>query len=140
MNGENDPLKQVTLGIDPRTGFGALSGKISELMVFDRMLDPEEREMIEGYLGHKWDLKDDLAASGFAVRNGLVLYYPFNETDGSVTEDYTTDLRHGLVIDADLSEPGKFSSGIGFDEIDPFNAKIYLGYNELNLLRPNWTI
>ena len=44
------------------------------------------------------DLKDDLAASGFAVRNGLVLYYPFNETDGSVTEDYTTDLRHGLVI------------------------------------------
>ena len=30
MNGENDPLKQVTLGIDPRTGFGALTGKIAE--------------------------------------------------------------------------------------------------------------
>ena len=96
--------------------------------------------MVEGYLAHKWDLKDDLAEAGFSVRNGLVLYYPFNETDGSVTEDYTTDLRHGLVIDADLSEPGKFSSGIGFDEIDSFNAKIDLGYNELNLLSPNWTI
>ena len=45
--------------------------------------------MIEGYLAHKWGLLEDLAESGFAVNQGLVLYYPFNETGGSVVEDYS---------------------------------------------------
>ena len=82
FKGENDPLQQVTLGMDPRTGFGLLSGKIAEILIFDRLLEPLEREMIEGYLAHKWGTLDDLAQSGFSVKQGLVLYYPFNETGG----------------------------------------------------------
>ena len=132
FKGENDPLQQVTLGLDPRTGFGLLSGKIAEVLIFDRLLEPAEREMIEGYLAHKWGALDDLAQSGFSVKDGLVLYYPFNETGGSIVEDYSLDLRHGVVIDADLGTEGKFSSGLGFDEISPETAKIDLSLNKLD--------
>ena len=52
-----------SLGMDPRTGFGLLSGKIAEILIFDRLLEPLEREMIEGYLAHKWGTLDDLAQS-----------------------------------------------------------------------------
>ena len=96
--------------------------------------------MVEGYLAHKWGLLEDLAESGFAVNQGLVLYYPFNETGGSVVEDYSETLRHGTVIDADLNTEGKFTSGIGFDSIDPDNAKIDLDYNELSFTQANWSI
>ncbi len=140
FKGENDPLQQVTLGLDPRTGFGLLTGKIAEVLVFDRMMEPAEREMIEGYLAHKWGILDDLAQSGFSVNNGLVLYYPFNETGGSIVEDYSLDLRHGIVVDADLGQVGKFSSGLGLDGISPSTAKVDLGANELELNQLNWTV
>ena len=117
-----------------------LTGAIGEILVFDRLLEPYEREMVEGYLAHKWGLLDDLAESGFAVNQGLVLYYPFNETGGSVVEDYSDNLRHAFVIDADLGHAGKFTSGIGFDTIDPQNAKIDLDYNYLDLGQSkNWS-
>ena len=96
--------------------------------------------MVEGYLAHKWGLLDDLAESGFGVNQGLVLYYPFNETGGSVVEDYSENLRHAFVIDADLGHPGKFTSEIGFDTIDSQNAKIDLDYNELEINQANWSI
>jgi len=140
FKGENDALQQITLGLDPRTGFGLLSGKIAEILVFDRMLEPAEREMIEGYLAHKWGILDDLAQSGFSVHEGLILYYPFNETGGSVVEDYSLALRHGIVVDADLGASGKFSSGIGLDGISPSTAKVDLGANELELNQLNWTV
>ncbi|MEL0098080.1 MAG: LamG-like jellyroll fold domain-containing protein, partial [Opitutae bacterium] len=117
-----------------------LTGAIGEILIFDRLLEPFEREMVEGYLAHKWGLLEDLAESGFAVNQGLVLYYPFNETGGSVVEDYSDTLRHGIVIDANLNTEGKFTSGIGFDSIDSFNAKIDLDYNELSFTQSNWSI
>ena len=140
FKGENDALQQITLGMDPRTGFGLLTGKISEVMVFDRLLESAEREMIEGYLAHKWGILDDLAQSGFSVSEGLVLYYPFNETGGSIVEDYSLDLRHAIVIDADLGKEGKFSSGLGLDGISSATAKVDLGANELLLNQLNWSI
>jgi hypothetical protein len=45
-----------------------------------------------------------------------------------------------MVIDADLNTEGKFTSGIGFDSIDPANAKIDLDYNELSMTQKNWTV
>ena len=140
FRGENESLQQITLGLDPRTNLGMLTGSIGEILVFDRLLEPFEREMVEGYLAHKWGLLDDLAESGFAVSQGLTLYYPFNETGGSIVEDYSDTLRHGMVIDADLNTEGKFTSGIGFDTIDPQNAKIDLDYNSLFFSQPNWTV
>ncbi|MGA1101733.1 MAG: LamG-like jellyroll fold domain-containing protein, partial [Opitutales bacterium] len=140
FRGENEALQQITLGLDPRTNLGMLTGSIGEILVFDRLLEPFEREMVEGYLAHKWGLLEDLAESGFAVNQGLVLYYPFNETGGSVVEDYSETLRHAMVIDADLNTEGKFTSGIGFDSIDPANAKIDLDYNELSMTQDNWTV
>ena len=140
FRGENESFQQITLGLDPRTNLGMLSGAIGEILIFNRLLEPFEREMVEGYLAHKWGLLEDLAESGFAVNQGLVLYYPFNETGGSVVEDYSETLRHGTVIDADLNTEGKFTSGIGFDSIDPDNAKIDLDYNELSFTRANWSI
>ena len=140
FRGENESLQQITLGLDPRTNLGMLTGAIGEILIFDRLLEPFEREMVEGYLAHKWGLLEDLAESGFAVSQGLVLYYPFNETGGSVVEDYSETLRHGNVIDADLNAEGKFTSGIGFDSIDPFNAKVDLDYNELAFTQSNWSI
>ena len=140
FRGENESLQQITIGLDPRTNLGMLTGAIGEILIFDRLLEPYEREMVEGYLAHKWGLLDDLAESGFGVNQGLVLYYPFNETGGSVVEDYSENLRHAFVIDADLGHPGKFTSGIGFDTIDSQNAKIDLDYNELEINQANWSI
>ena len=74
--------------------------------------------MIEGYLAHKWGIVDDLAETGFKLRSGLKLYYPFNETDGSVVRDYSSSLRHGQVFDAELNVEGKFGSAIDFTAID----------------------
>ena len=36
---------------------------------------------------------DDLAQTGYKIRENLILYYPFNETDGSVVQDYSLELR-----------------------------------------------
>ena len=111
---ENNTLQNITLGLDPSTGFGQLIGEIAEIMIFDRNLQPIEKEKIEGYLAHKWGVIDDLTQSGFKVRNELVLYYPFNETDGSIVQDYSTSLRDATVVDAALDTVGKFGSGICF--------------------------
>ena len=80
---ESNTLQQVSIGFDPRTGYGMLIGEIAEIMVFDRALPKAEQEN-RGYLAYKWDVVDDLAQTGFEVIKGLRLYYPFNETDGSV--------------------------------------------------------
>ena len=45
---ENNSLQRVTLGFDPRTGFGQLVGEIGEIMVFDRNLSPGKPK-VEGY-------------------------------------------------------------------------------------------
>ena len=140
FRGEDDPLQQVTLGMDPRTGFGLLTGKVGEILMFDRLLESAEREKIEGYLAHKWAIQEDLAFSGYSVSDGLILYYPFNEDGGSVAEDYSPNLRHGTVVDGDLGTSGKFFSGIGLDAISPSTAKIDLGYNPLELEQTNWTV
>ena len=57
-----------------------------------------------------------------------------------MVEDYSENLRHAFVIDADLGHPGKFTSGIGFDTIDSENAKIDLDYNELEINQANWSV
>ena len=122
--------KIENLGIAGRTSVNPnkFNGEIGEFIVLQNLSD-FQRQKVHGYLAHKWGLLDDLAESGFAVSQGLVLYYPFNETGGSIVEDYSETLRHGMVIDADLNTEGKFTSGIGFDTIDPQNAKIDLDYN-----------
>ena len=63
--GRRRPIAQVTLGMDPRTGFGLLTGKVGEILMFDRLLE-SEREKIEGYLAHKWAIQEDLAFSVFS--------------------------------------------------------------------------
>ena len=82
---ESNTLQQVSIGFDPSTGYGMLIGEIAEIMVFDRTLSKSEQEKIEGYLAHKWSVVDDLAQTGFKLTKGLRLYYPFDETDGSVS-------------------------------------------------------
>ena len=137
---ENNTLQNITLGLDPSTGFGQLIGEIAEIMIFDRNLQPIEKEKIEGYLAHKWGVIDDLTQSGFKVRNELVLYYPFNETDGSIVQDYSTSLRDATVVDAALDTVGKFGSGILFSP-DMEQTKILLPEgNHLSWNNKNWTI
>ena len=130
----------ISLGFDPRTGYGMLIGEIAEIMVFDRALPKSEQEMIEGYLAHKWGIVDDLAQTGFKLTRGLRLYYPFNETDGSVAQDYSVEMRHAEVIDADLNVQGKFGSAIDFESIDPFTARLALLQNELAINNGAWTV
>ena len=142
---ESNTLQQVSIGFDPRTGYGMLIGEIAEIMVFDRALPKAEQEKIEGYLAHKWDVVDDLAQTGFEVIKGLRLYYPFNETDGSVVQDFSTEMRHADVVDANLQVDGKFGSGIDFDTVDdnmsdPFWARVNLQENELKLNQGAWTL
>ena len=122
-----------------------LIGEIAEIMVFDRALPKAEQEKIEGYLAHKWDVVDDLAQTGFEVIKGLRLYYPFNETDGSMVQDFSTEMRHAEVVDANLQVDGKFGSGIDFYTVDdamldPFWARVNLEENELKLNQGSWTL
>ena len=109
---ENNALQKVTLGFDPRTGFGQLIGEIAEIMVFDRILKPTEKEKVEGYMAHKWGVIEDLAQTGYKIRDGLMLYYPFNETDGATVQDSSVESRDGTLIDASLETDGKFGSGL----------------------------
>ena len=112
-----------------------LIGEIAEIMVFDRALPKAEQEMVEGYLAHKWGIVDDLAQTGFKVARGLKLYYPFNETDGTIAQDYSTEMRHAEVIEAELNVNGKFGSGVRFYEPGDVqhNAKVDLLQNELEI-------
>ena len=116
-----------------------LIGEIAEIIVFDRSL-PKAEQMIEGYLAHKWGVVDDLAETGFKITKGLRLHYPFNESDGSVAQDYSTEMRHAEVMDADLKVDGKFGSGIDFENIDPYWARLNLLQNELSLNTGSWTV
>ena len=140
IKSESNTLQQVAIGFDPQTGYGMLIGEIAEIIVFDRALPKAEQEMIEGYLAHKWGVVDDLAETGFKITKGLRLYYPFNETDGSVAQDYSTEMRHAEVMDADLKVDGKFGSGIDFENIDPYWARLDLLQNELSLNTGSWTV
>ena len=36
------------------------SGEIAEVLVFDQQVNSVNRQKIEGYLAHKWNLKDQL--------------------------------------------------------------------------------
>ena len=76
FRGENEALQQITLGLDPRTNLGMLTGAIGEILIFDRLLEPFEREMVEGYLAHKWGLLEDLAESGFRSKPGIGIVLP----------------------------------------------------------------
>ena len=134
---EYNVLQQLTLGNDPSTGFGQLIGEIGEVMVFDRLLSLEEKEKVEGYLGHKWGIVKDLAGTTYKIKNGLALYYQFEETDGSTIQDSSPNLRNANLIDGDLSSTGQFNSGVEFD--NSAQAKIDLGANQL-ALPGSWTI
>ena len=93
-----------------------LVGEIAEIMVFDRMLPKAERQMIEGYLAHKWGILDDLGQTGFKLNRGLKLYYPFDETDGSVAQDFSTEMRHAEVRDAELNVWENLDLGLSLNQ------------------------
>ncbi len=137
---ENNVLQRLTLGLDPQTGFGQLVGEIGEVMIFDRNLSPDETERVQGYLAHKWGVVDDLAQSGYKIRDGLMLYYPFDETDGSTVQDYSIELRDAQIVDASLDTMGKFGSGILF-MTEMNNSMILLPEgNSFSLNNKNWTL
>ena len=109
-------------------------------MVFDRNLSLLETEKVEGYLAHKWGVVDDLTQTGYKIRENLILYYPFNETDGSVVQDYSLESRDAEAIDASLDTDGKFGSGILLMP-DMNESKILLPEgNRLSLNSKSWTI
>ena len=155
MREENAALQQINLGLDGKSNLKLLSGAIGEILIFDRILNPEERSEIEGYLAHKWGIVDQLPEE-LETRNGLILYYPFNETGGKIIEDYSWDntssendddqesggnnLRHAFAVHANLNAPGKFSTGIGLDSTESGGAFIDLGENALFRNQQNWTI
>ena len=136
---ENNSLQRVTLGFDPRTGFGQLVGEIGEIMVFDQNLSPGETEKVEGYLAHKWGVVDDLTQTGYKIRENLILYYPFNETDGSVVRTIQLESRDAEAIDASLDTDGKFGSGILLMP-DMNESKIYQKVIGFHLNSKSWTI
>ena len=78
--------------------------------------------------------------SGYKVRSDLVLYYPFSESDGSVVQDYSTELRDAEIVDASLDTEGKFGSGILFlPEMN--NSKILLPEgNRFSWNNKHWTL
>ena len=140
---ESNTLQQVSIGFDPSTGYGMLIGEIAEIMVFDRTLSKSEQEKIEGYLAHKWSVVDDLAQTGFKLTKGLRLYYPFDETDGSVAQDYSFEMRHAEVIDASLDVDGKFGSGIEFDTFEANESLAEMAQLSLygvKFTQANWTV
>ena len=80
--------------------------------------------------------------TGFKIARGLKLYYPFNETDGSIAQDYSTEMRHAEVIDAELNIVGKFGSGIEFYQDGDFqhNTRVDLLQNELEIDSMSWSV
>ena len=71
------------------------------------------------------------------IKDGLALYYSFDETNGSLVGDGSSNLRNGNLINGTLNTSGKFGSGVEFDNLA--HAKIDLGVNQLALPN-NWTI
>ena len=52
-------------------------------------------------------------------------YFPFDERDGSIVEDYSTYLRDAGTYDVELDTDGKFGgSAVKFNSIDPMNAAV----------------
>ena len=133
---EYNVLQQITLGKDPSTGFGQFLGEIGEIMVFDRILSLDEKEKIEGYLAHKWGIVDDLAGSSFKIRNGLTLYYPFEENEGTVVQDQTPNLHNANLNSGTLDSSGYFGSGLEFN--NTWNA--WLDIDGQLALPNNWSI
>ena len=137
---ESNVLQQITLGYDPRTGYGQLIGEIGEIMVFDRYLEADDRERIEGYLAHKWGITEDLAGTTFKVKEGLSLYFPFEETNGGTIFDSSKAKRNASLVDitdSDLAVPGKFNSGIQLGSGS--TSYIDMGANQVPL-PSDWTI
>ena len=82
-----------------------------------------------------------MARSGYKVKEGLVLYYPFDEVDGSVIEDYSSQMRDAQAYDLNLDTSGKFGSGVEYSSIDPSNAMVLLPEgNELGITSGSWSI
>ena len=137
---ESNVLQQTTLGYDPATGYGQLIGEIGEIMVFDRYLSLDDRERIEGYLAHKWSITEDLAGTTFKTKEGLSLYFPFEETDGSAIFDSSKAKRNATLNNipgSDLAVTGKFGSGLQLGSGS--DSYIDMGANQVPL--PNdWTI
>jgi hypothetical protein len=59
-----------------------LDGQIAEVVVFSTMPTPPDRQLVEGYLAHKWGLQGDLPPS-----------HPFYSTAPTVSS-YTFDFEH----------------------------------------------
>ena len=109
-------------------------------MVFDRYLEPDDRERIEGYLAHKWGITEDLAGTTFKIKEGLSLYFPFEETDGGTVYDSSKAKRNATLQDipgTDLSVAGKFGSGLKLGNMPA--SRIEMGMNAVDLPN-NWTI
>ena len=109
-------------------------------MVFDRYLEPDDRERIEGYLAHKWGITEDLAGTTFKIKEGLSLYFPFEETDGGTVYDSSKAKRNATLQDipgTDLSVADKFGSGLKLGNMPA--SRIEMGMNAVDLPN-NWTI
>ncbi|MBT7742505.1 MAG: hypothetical protein HN727_11945, partial [Opitutae bacterium] len=136
---ESTNIDRVSIGNDPATGYGQFMGDIAEILVFDRFLPESEVQMIEGYLAHKWEVTEDLVGNSFKVKQGLELYFNFEEVDGSNVYDSSSKNRQGTltnIADADLQVSGQFGSGI---RVPAGDSKISLGVNDVTMAS-NWTI
>ena len=82
-------------------------------------------------------LLDVFEIMNVGINDGLVLYYPFEETDGTVVQDNSVNLLNANLIDGNLNATGYFGSGLELNNEE--QAKIDLGANAL-ALPTNWTI
>lgn len=60
-------------------------GAIAEVLVFDRALTKEEREVFEGYLFHKWEMQNDIATV-HSFKNNSPVHTVMNTPSGETIE------------------------------------------------------
>ena len=82
-------------------------------------------------------LTDVLEPVYLGINDGIALHYSFEETNGTMVQDLSPNLRHATLIEGNLNSSGKFGSGVEFNNSGL--SKIDLGPNEL-ALTSNWTI
>ena len=108
-------------------------------MVFDRYLEPDDRERIEGYLAHKWGITEDLAGTTFKTGKA----YPCISHSRKPMEVPFTIIqgrRNATLQDipvTDLSAARKFGSGLKLGNMPA--SRIEMGMNAVDLPN-NWTI
>ena len=97
----------ATYGLGHTLGWandGQLTGAIAEVIVFDTSLSTDERQMIEGYLAHKWWDTDQV--------NPLPPEHPYYRSEEDVTV-ISLDFDHGGLGTKSGMEPGGFLGEIG---------------------------